>query len=191
MMRNEIIGFFQNKNTIMFITTIFFMLGILSYFNNCSLISAGIITVITIYTLFKKYVSYKYILFWVLIFYLGFFNSYFRIKTTDALLEISPQKGTITGQIVSIPNSNTQDKIKFFFKVNEFNNEKISGKTLVTLSSDEGDFSSLNIGDRYKITGKLRTPFRATNPSQFDYSKYLEIFLFIQLFMQTLKTVRK
>ncbi len=191
MMRNEIIGFFQNKNTIMFITTIFFMLGILSYFNNCSLICAGIITGITIYTLFKKYVSYKYILFWVLIFYLGFFNSYFRIKTTDPLLEISPQKGTITGQIVSIPNSNTKDKIKFFFKVNEFNNEKISGKTLVTLSSEEGDFSSLNIGDRYKITGKLRTPFRATNPSQFDYSKYLRNFSIYTTFYANLEDSQK
>ncbi len=176
MMRDEIIGFFQNKNTIMFITTIFFMLGILSYFNDCALFSAGIVTLITILAILKRFISYKYVLFWVFIFYFGFFNAYFRIKTTDSLSEISPQKGTISGQIVSIPHSSTPNKTKFFFKVLEFNNEKISGKTLVTLNKEDGDFSNLNIGDTYKITGKLRTPFHATNPSQFDYSKYLRNF---------------
>ena len=160
----------------MFITTIFFMLGILSYFNSCGLISAAIITGLALFALFRKYISYKYILFWVFIFYFGFFNSYFRIKTSDALLEIAPQKGEITGQIVSIPNSNSPDKTKFFFKVREFNNHKISGKTLVTLGDENGDFSNLNIGDTYKITGKLRPPFKASNPSQFDYARYLRNF---------------
>lgn len=115
-------------------------------------------------------------LLWVFIFYLGFFNSYFRIKNSDSLLESAPQKGTITGQIVSIPNSNSSDKTKFFFKVREFNNEKISGKTLVTLAEENGDFSDFNIGDTYKIEGKLRVPFKASNPSQFDYAKYLRNF---------------
>lgn len=176
MIRNEIIGFLQNKNTIMFITAIFFMMGILSYFNNCGIISAAVITIIALAGLFRKYISYKYILFWVFIFYFGFFNAYCRIKTSDALLEAAPQTGTVTGQIVSIPNSNSPDKTKFFFRVKEFNNEKINGKTLVTLSEPNGDFSKFNIGDTYRITGKLRAPFRATNPSQFDYSKYLRNF---------------
>lgn len=152
------------------------MLGILSYFNSCGIISAAIITAIALFAIFKKYISYKYILLWVFIFYLGFFNSYFRIKNSDSLLEIAPQKGTITGQIVSIPNSNSSDKTNFFFKVREFNNEKISGKTLVTLSEENGDFSDFNIGDTYKIEGKLRAPFKASNPSQFDYAKYLRNF---------------
>ncbi len=160
----------------MFITTIFFMLGILSYFNNCGIICAAAVSVILIFALFKKYISYKYILFGILVFYLGFFNSYCRIKTSDALFEKAPSKGVIVGQIISIPNSNSPDKTKFFLKVREYNNEKISGKTLVTLSEENGDFSNLNIGDTYQISGKLRTPFRASNPSQFDYAKYLRNF---------------
>lgn len=176
MMRSLIIEFLQNKNTIMFITTIFFMLGILSYFNNCGLVSAAIITIIALGAIFKKYISYKYILFWIFVFYIGFFNAYFRIKTSDMLLEKAPDKGVITGQIITIPNSNSPHKTKFFFKVREFNNQKISGKTLVTLSEDNGDFSDFNIGDTYSIKGKLRAPFRASNPSQFDYAKYLRNF---------------
>ena len=36
--------------------------------------------------------------------------------------------------------------------------------------------SKFNIGDTYKISGKLRTPFKASNPSQFDYGRYLKNF---------------
>ena len=187
MARDDIISFFRNKNTIMFITAIVFMSGILSYFNNCGIAAAALISFAAIVLLLRNRISFKYILFWVLIFYFGFFNASLRIKTTDALLEISPDKGTIKGQIVSIPNSNSPDKIKFFFQVKEFNNEKISGRTLVTVNAESGDFSKLNIGDTYKITGKLRTPFRATNPSQFDYAKYLRNFSVYTTFYADLK----
>lgn len=187
MAREDIIKFFQNKNTIMFITAIIFMLGILSYFNNCGISSAAIVSLLALVLLLRRYISFKYILFWVFIFYFGFFNASLRIKNTDALFEISPDKGTIKGQIVSIPNSNSPDKTRFFFRVKEFNNEKISGKTLVTLNSENNDFSKLNIGDTYEITGKLRTPFRATNPSQFDYAKYLRNFSIYTTFYADIK----
>lgn len=160
----------------MFITALIFMLGIMSYFNNCALPAAAILSVILLIALCKKYISYKYILLWVFIFYFGFFNSYFRIKTSDALFQKAPYDGIATGQIVTIPNGNSPDKVKFFFKVKDFNGENIEGKTLVTLSDEAGDFDNFNIGDTYKIKGKLRTPFRASNPSQFDYGKYLRNF---------------
>ena len=187
MAQDIIIKFFQNKNTIMFITAMVFMSGILSYFNNCGILSAAIVSSAALILLLRKDISFKYILFWIFIFYFGFFNASLRIKTSDALLEISPDKGTIKGQIVSIPNSNSPDKIKFFFLVSEFNNKRISGKTLVTLNSENGDFSNLNIGDTYEITGKLRTPFRAANPSQFDYAKYLRNFSVYTTFYADLK----
>lgn len=176
MIRAEIIELFKNKNTIMFITTIFFMLGILSYFYNCEILLSSIVTIITIFVLLKRFISYKYILFWIFIFYFGFFSTSCRIKNFDELSEIAPQKGTISGQIISIPNSNSPNKTKFFFNINKINNQQILGKTLVTLNSTNGDFSKLNIGNYYEITGKLNLPFRGTNPSQFDYAKYLRNF---------------
>lgn len=111
-----------------------------------------------------------------MIFYLGFFNAALRIKSSDSLAEIAPEQGTIVGQVVSIPNSNVKGKTKFFFKVEKFNDKLISGKTLVSLQSQDGDFSNLNIGNTYKISGKLRRPFKASNPSQFDYGHYLRNF---------------
>lgn len=176
MIREDLAEFFQSKNAIMFITTIIFMVGISSYFNNFAIPASLIITIASIVILLKKFISFKYVLFWIFIFYFGFFNAYLRIKTSDKLLEIAPQNAVIKGQIVSIPNSNTKDKTKFFFQVKDFNNEKINAKTLITVTSEDNDFSQFNIGDTYQISGKLRTPFRASNPSQFDYSKYLRNF---------------
>ncbi len=176
MIRAEIIELFKNKNTIMFITTIFFMLGILSYFYNCEILLSSIVTIISIFLLLKRFLSYKYILFWIFIFYFGFFSTSYRIKNFDELSNIAPQKGTISGQIISIPNSNSPNKTKFFFNINKINNQAIKGKTLVTLNANSEDFSKLNIGNYYEITGKLNLPFKGTNPSQFDYAKYLRNF---------------
>lgn len=176
MIRAEIIELFKNKNTIMFITTIFFMLGILSYFYNCEILLSSIVTIISIFLLLKRFLSYKYILFWIFIFYFGFFSTSYRIKNFDELSNIAPQKGTISGQIISIPNSNSPNKTKFFFNINKINNQDVKGKTLVTLNANSEDFSKLNIGNYYEITGKLNLPFKGTNPSQFDYAKYLRNF---------------
>lgn len=152
------------------------MLGILSYFYNCEILLSSIVTIISIFLLLKRFLSYKYILFWIFIFYFGFFSTSYRIKNFDELSNIAPQKGTISGQIISIPNSNSPNKTKFFFNINKINNQAIKGKTLVTLNANSEDFSKLNIGNYYEITGKLNLPFKGTNPSQFDYAKYLRNF---------------
>lgn len=176
MIKNAVNSALQNKNAVMFITALVFMGGILSYFNDNAILCAGILTVIAILAILKNFLPLKYILFWICIFYLGFFNSYFRIHTTDGLVPEANQKVILKGQAVSIPNSNDKLKTKFFFNVYEINNKKTSGKTLVTVTADDGDFSEFQIGDFYEMKGNLRTPFKAGNPSQFDYGKYLRNF---------------
>ena len=176
MIKNAVNSALQNKNAVMFVTALVFMSGILSYFNDNAILCAGILTVIAILVILKNFLPLKYILFWICIFYLGFFNSYFRIHTTDGLVPEANQKAVLKGQAVSIPNSNDNLKTKFFFKVYEINNKKTSGKTLVTMTADDGDFSEFQIGDFYEMKGNLRTPFKAGNPSQFDYGKYLRNF---------------
>lgn len=170
---NELI---QKKNVVMFITAMFFMTGILSYFNNCSIVAVICITVILVILNIKQYVSYKYLLLWGIVFYLGFFNASLRIKDFDNFSKIAPVDAILTGQIVSIPTGNSVGKQKFFFQAQDVNNSPIKAKTLVTLTSENDDFSNLNVGNTYKITGKLRRPFKASNPSQFDYGKYLRNF---------------
>lgn len=173
MVRSIINKILQNKNTVMFITVLIFMFGILAYFNDNAIICSAILSIIAIIMLIKNFLPIKYIFFWIFIFYFGFFNSYFKINTTDGLVQFAPQECTIKGQIVSIPNNNT-NKTKFFFKANEINGKQINGKTLVTYSGN--NFSNMQIGDNYELSGKLRIPFKASNPSQFDYGKYLRNF---------------
>lgn len=177
MIREYINSTLQNKNSVMFITSILFMTGILSYFNNCAILVAGILTFIGITLILQKKISIKYVIFWLFIFYLGFFNSYFRINTSDDLCKKAPVDAEITGQIVSIPDYTAKDKIKFFFNVNAIEEKSVNAKTLVTINtSDNSALNKFNIGNSLKIKAKIRKPFKAGNPSQFDYGKYLRNF---------------
>ncbi len=150
-------------------TAIMYIVGIFAYFTNFALIFCFFISVLGIIGILKNYVSIKLVLFWIFVFYLGYINCILRIKTSDELVQLAPQNCSIEGQIVSIPNSNFSDRIKFFFQTNK-------GKTLVTIYDANENFSNLKIGNYYKITGKLRIPFEAVNPSQFDYGNYLKNF---------------
>lgn len=172
MIRNAVANTMQNKNIVMFITAIIFMTGILAYFNDIAIISAFLLTILAVFLIIKNYIPTKYIIFWIVIFYFGFFNAYFRTANSDDLVQFARQNVTIEGQIVSIPNSNGKGKTKFFLKADTLNGENIKGKTLITYTGNE----ELKIGNYYQAKGKLRTPFKASNPSQFDYGKYLRNF---------------
>lgn len=174
MIKEAISNILQNKNAIMFITAIVFMCGILAYFNDNGILCSATISILAICTILKNHIPIKYVLFWIFVFYFGFFNTYFKIKSTDELVTYAPQKVTIQGQIVSIPNSTTPDKTKFFLKTDKINNTNVTGKTFVTYTGS--NISQLKIGDKYEFSGKIQTPFKAGNPSQFDYGKYLRNF---------------
>ena len=174
MIRNKLITILQNKNALMFITALIFMSGILSYFNDNAILCAGTITLIAVITVIQNYLPLKYILLWIFIFYFGFFNAYLRINKSDPLVNFAPQNALIQGQVVSIPNANTRGKIKFFFETDKINSEKVKGKTFVTLSTTNN--KKPEIGTSYELSGRLRIPFQASNPSQFDYGKYLKNF---------------
>ena len=175
MIREQIAEVLQSKNALMFITAIIFMAGILSYFNDCEIVCSAIFTLIGIFLVLRKYVSYKYVLFWLFIFYFGFFNSYFRINSSDDLSVAAPVDGIIEGQIVSIPNT-VQDKTKFFVEVSSLDGKPIKAKTYVTVEIDAQNPMDFSIGNYYKINAKIRLPFKAGNPSQFDYGNYLRNF---------------
>lgn len=169
-MLRQILNFtVQNKNFLMFITAIVYILGIFAYFSNLSIVLCGIISILGIIGILKNFISPKLVIFLIFIFYFAFLNCTLRIKTSDDLINIAPQQCTLEGQIVSIPNSNFADRTKFFFQTDK-------GKTLVTVYSKDENFANLKIGNYYKLNGKLRTPFEAVNPSQFDYAKYLKNF---------------
>lgn len=166
-MLRQILNFtVQNKNFLMFITALMYISGIFAYFTNLSIVICLILSILGVIGIFKNFISPKLVLFWIFIFYFAFINCTLRIKNSDDLVNLAPSESTLTGQIVSIPNSNFADKTKFFFQTDK-------GKTLVTVQSKSENFDNLKVGNYYQIKGKLRTPFEAVNPSQFDYGTYL------------------
>lgn len=187
----ELLGkFLQNKNILMFITAMIFMCGILSYFTSSFLVCGLIITILAIVIILKNLIPIKYVLLWVFIFYFGFLNSYFRVQNSDDLIKFAPSKSVIKGQIVSIPDKSNVLKTKFFVRVLDINGSILNAKTLVTYSGNE--FDKLQIGDFVELSGTLKIPFKATNPSQFDYSNYLRNFnTFTVFYSENLKLLDK
>lgn len=161
----------HSKNAIMFITAVVFMIGILSYFNDCEILAGAFVMLFAVILVIRNRISLKYVLLWVLVFYLGFFNASLRVKNTDALFNFAPIDGIISGRVVSIPNT-ANGRTKFFFDVSSVNGIDLKAKTYVTLDGS-ADF---NIGDNLEINSKIRRPFKAGNPSQFDYGRYLRNF---------------
>ncbi len=169
-----------NKNTLMFITSLVYILGLCGYMLHHPAVYAVIITVILALLCIFNVVKIKYLLVWALVFYLGIFNAMFRISERDILTGVAPAEGTFTGQIISIPNSNIENSSKFFFEVTgaKLDNktlDNIDAKLLVNVKSDNNEgFDKLQISNYYTIKGSLRPPFKPGNPSQFDYGAYLK-----------------
>lgn len=170
----------------MFITSVIYIMGLFAYFTDSGIISALLLLLLAVFAISKNYLSPKMVLFWYFIFFFGFFNASLRIKNSDVLYQIAPQEATIQGQIVSIPSSNDNEKTKFFVEVSKISylgkTENIKAKTLVTVYSTYKKNKKFNIGDSYELKGKLRTPFEVSNPSQFDYGRYLQNFDTFTLF---------
>lgn len=168
---------YHNKNLLMLTTVIIYIIALYSALSEHTLLFAILLTAGLIFMLFKDYFKPKIILIWAFVFYFGIFNTQSRLKDTDELLNLAPINSIISGQILSIPQNKGDDKISFFFDVKKieydgmvknFDDEKV----LVTLNTNE----KLKIYDYYNIKGRLSPPFKAGNPSQFDYGNYLRNF---------------
>lgn len=125
----------------------------------------------------KNYFPVKYTIIWTLIFYLGIINTSIRLKDVDELLNLAPVNSKITGTIVSIPQGKVEGKPKFFFDAEKIEFDSIEKKfdkekVLVTMNTEE-NFDKLGLYNSGVLEGRLSTPFKAGNPSQFDYGNYL------------------
>ena len=180
MIRSFLSSAIQKKFFLMFFTCVIYIVGLFAYFTDSAVLTAFLLLVFGLFAILKNYLPPKLVLFLYFMFFFGFFNASLRIKNSDALYQIAPQNASIHGQIVSIPVESKGNKTKFFLQVSQisYNSkvENIEAKTLVTIHYYGKNPRKFNIGDTYKLTGKLRTPFEASNPSQFDYGKYLRNF---------------
>jgi len=157
----------------MLISAICYILGLAAFFGELEIQISAILVLCLILLLIKNIISPKLALVWVFMFFFAFFNAYFRIKTYDELSHFAPNSATIRGQVISIPDITLRKRERFFFNVHEIIindiSHKVSSKTFVYVQ----DNPEINIGDFYEIKGSLRKPMPVSNPSQFDYGKYL------------------
>ncbi len=163
----------------MLITASVYMLAVFATLSNNLILFSIILTIVMIILILKDILPIKYLLVLTLIFYIGTINTSLRLKDIDELLNIAPVNSEITGTIISIPQGQAENKPKFFFRVDkikfgstekEFKNEKV----FVTYNPAESEnFDGLKLYNSCVLTGRLSAPFKAGNPSQFDYGNYL------------------
>lgn len=156
----------QNKNLVMFAVTFAFILGVISFYNGIEIQIAVGVTFCAILLLFFRLVPTKFAILMIVMFYLGFFNSSFRIKDFDEVSQLAPAAITLKGQIVSIPET-TGATNKFYFQTE-------GGKVLVWVNDKQREFADFKIGNFLEITGNLRRPGKVGNPSQFNYARFLQ-----------------
>lgn len=163
----------------MLLTASVYMLAVIAVLSCNLILFSLLLSIIIIVLILKEVLPIKYLLIFTFIFYLGVINTSSRLKDVDALLNIAPVNSEITGTIVSIPQGQAEGKPKFFFNVDsikfgsiekEFQNEKV----LVTYNPENNSsFEGLKLYNSCTLTGRLAAPFKAGNPSQFDYGNYL------------------
>ena len=167
----------NNKNLLMLFSAGIYAISLFAVLSGNLFIFSLLMTLVSIFFIIRKIIPLKYIVIWILLFYLGVINTSLRLKDVDELLNLAPINSRISGTIISIPQGITENKPKFFFKVNniEFGSVKkeLNGeKVLVTINSDKL-IDGLKIYNSGTLIGRLAVPFKAGNPSQFDYGNYL------------------
>lgn len=167
----------NNKNILMLLSAGIYMFALVAVLYNKILFLSLLITLLFIYLLIKNYFPIKYIIIWTLLFYFGIINLSSKLKDVDELLNLAPVNSEICGTIVSIPQGAIEGKPKFFFdvekiKFNDIEKSLKNEKVLVTINKPDS-IKNLKIYESGILKGRLSAPFKAGNPSQFDYGNYL------------------
>ena len=157
----------------------FYILGVIGFFTHCEAYISIVLFLLTVFALFKNFVSNRYAIICYLAFTLALFNCHIQIKNHDDLSKFIPSKAVVTGTVTSIPTTNNPSKTKFYLKpdsgiFNDIKAENLKAKTIVTLYDTQENIAKIKIADKIELKGKLRSPIKAKNPSQFDYANYLK-----------------
>ena len=115
MMKSSIKQIKLEHKSLMTISSSVYILGLIAVFTNQPIIFALIITLSSLIVATLGVIRLKYLLIWLMIFYLGVYSAMFRISDSDILYSLAPKDATITGQVISIPNSSLTQNTKFFF----------------------------------------------------------------------------
>ena len=157
-----------------------YILGIISLFSTFLLAFCFLFLVGISFIQFKRNIfSHKYLISLFIIFFIGLINTSIHLKQDDDLTTYVDNQVIVNAKVLTIPSNNIKDRTKFFAQVSsisldDINEKNINAKTMVTINDSQANLNKIKIGDTLKLTGKLKEPINATNPSQFDYAKYLQ-----------------
>lgn len=187
MLKDFLIKAKENKPLLCILLFVIYTMGLFAFYSEHTKIIATIITAIFSSLLFifmfsKKYsnfISPFFILMLYLLFIFGFLNAKAHYVKFDDFYGTETIKNVqIKGIVVNIPNCSTKrGNCKFPFSVGEINiQDKITkiekGKVLATIRISDNNYIP-KYGDKIIMKGTLTTPMDATNPSQFNYRKFL------------------
>ncbi len=163
---------------LMLITAGIYILALFAVLSSHLLFFSLFLTFVLIVFVYYDVFKLKYVLIWLFVFYLGVVNTTCRLKDVDELLNLAPVNSEISGKIISIPQGKAEGKPKFFFEVDKIKfgsvEKSFKGeKTLVTINTQEYNPQDLKLYNSMILSGRLSLPFKAGNPSQFDYGNYL------------------
>lgn len=177
MLNNLCLKLSQNKNLLMLITAGIYVVSLYAVLSENLLFFSVFVMIISLILVCKNCLPLKYIIIWTILFYFGIANTSSRIKDVDDLLNLAPVNAEISGTIISIPQGMSEERTKFFFNVKNIKFDSVEKsfdkeKVFVTMNSTDG-IENLKLYNSVKLNGRLSTPFKAGNPSQFDYGNYL------------------
>lgn len=170
----------MSKQAKIILFTCLYITGIIATFSK-GMLFLGILAIfsLAIFQIIKKYFPAKYFVSLLLIFFIGLANANFHLKFDDDLTSYAGNDVTIKAKVISIPSNNVKNRTKFYAKAlnvsfDEFYKENLEAKTLITINDNQEKLNKIKIGDTLELKGRLRAPTTATNPSQFDYARYLQ-----------------
>lgn len=170
----------MNKQAKIILFSCLYMTGILAALLNCTIaICAVVVIFLCILQIIKKPFSLKYFLCLFGIFFVGLVNANSHLSFDDELTAFSDNNVTVKAKVISIPSNSVKNKTKFYaqtqsIKFDDIEEEGFDVKTLITINDETERLSQIKIGDVLELKGRLKTPSKAANPSQFDYAKYLQ-----------------
>ena len=170
----------MTKQTKIILSACFYMAGIIIPFLNGLFFLSFILFCLILAFAIKRKFSIKETVLFVAFLTFGLINSFCHINHYDGLSPYSDNMATIKAEVLTIPSNNDETKTGFFAKVNEVSIdgdkfEQIKAKTMVTIIDEKSKLKNIKIGDTLKLSGLVKAPTTAKNPSQFDYSKYLQL----------------
>ena len=162
------------------ILCIIFISGISSFLLKAPIIYLCLVFILSFYLLYKKAISYKFTVACIFLSILSLFYISWNVPAPDKLSYLSSSKKNmkITGRVISIPKNIKSYKKKFEFEVLNVKSDSgyqvLNSRSIVNLYKTRRlNKEKIVAGDILELEGKIKQPFKATNPGQFNYRQYL------------------